>query len=49
MKKLAATLFCASIIYLIHKLYIHFIHSSSTFVKLFIQKVTTKLLLFHPN
>ena len=38
MKTLAAILFCTSIIYLIHKFYIHFIHSSSTFVKLFIQK-----------
>ena len=38
MKKVAAILFCASIIYLIHKLYIHFIRSSSIFVKLFIQK-----------
>jgi hypothetical protein len=46
MKKLVATIFCASIIYLIHKFYIHFIRSSSTFVKLFIQKANHEIATF---
>jgi hypothetical protein len=56
MKKLVATIFCASIIYLIHKFYIHFICSSSTFVKLFIQKgnyeiatFSSKLTFYRPD